>query len=134
MKTILLLFSIGLFAGCSINSNEPAFYIKEQIHVPYAYCISSKNEIDGIIPDEERFKSMYNSARWLLVQKYADNINYKISPSFLADHCYGGWPSALDGFEAGMNETNDLIKANIRFYGKEKTHKCLLELLKTKDR
>ena len=79
IRIILFILILGSVVGCSTIPTEPQMYMQEPIHVPLHYQISSQNESPGIPSDAERYTSMYDTARWLVIQEYVKNIDSMLS-------------------------------------------------------
>jgi hypothetical protein len=75
--------------------------------------------------DYELYLSSYRRGWWRCVEAYVKNIDYKYNEK---DSRINGRGAAISGFDQGYLDANEIIKKNIKVFGKEKVHSYLEEI------
>ncbi len=124
----MVLLFLSAFSGKQIKAEdisslkEPNIFINTSKHIDVPQIFQKGVGWRDFESDYELYLSNYRRGWWRCVEAYVKNIDYKYNEK---DSMMNGRGAAISGFEQGYVDANEIIKKNIKVFGKEKVHSYL---------
>ena len=104
---------------------EPDIFVNTSKHIDVPHIYQKGVGWREFESDYENYLSNYRRGWWRCVEAYVKNIEYKYKEE---DSRMNGRGAAISGFEQGYLDANEIIKKNIKVFGKDKVHSYLEEI------